>query len=374
MPLQDTHPTPAFGGFGLKNRRSVSVGSEEYRIPRQQTPNSSTCRSRTGTRYFSGRSRKRQTNNVPNFIKTIGDPDPFTPIVPPSRLNPLFELARTFDRFAPARGMIRDVFSSYVDRDGNFLEQFQTTGFDSRIWELYLHAYFVDSGFNILPSVSPDFVVSKGSTTIGVEAVTANPTQGLDPRQREQLYSSTRLISSLSDALITEMEGAFEYKQKDFVPIKLGSALYSKLEKRYWESASMDSVPLVFAIETFHDAASLYYSSAALATYLYGFRQEHLWNTDGRLLVVPRRVDTHTFGRKTIPSGFFLLPGAENVSAVLFSNSGTINKFNRMGQQGAHPDPEMVMLRYGTCYDLDPDAAVPQYFRYQVGDLRFEEW
>ena len=213
--------------------------------------------------------------------------------MPRSRLNPLFELVRTVDRFAPARGMIREVFSTYVDRDGNFLEQFQTTGFDSRIWELYLHAYFVDSGFNLLPSVSPDFVVSKGSVKIGVEAVTANPTQGLDPRQKGYLYSSTRLISSPSDALITEEDGAFAYKQKDFVPIKLGSALYSKLQKRYWESASMDSVPLVFAIETFHDAASLYYSSAALATYLYGFRHEILWSTDERLLIVPRRVDTH---------------------------------------------------------------------------------
>ena len=323
---------------------------------------------------FSGGLRKRQTDNVPNLIKTIGDPDPFTPIVPPSRLNPLYKLARTLDRFAPARGMIREVFSTYVDRDGNLLEQFQTTGFDSRIWELYLHAYLVDSGFNLLPSVTPDFVVSKGSTTIGIEAVTANPTQGLDPRQGEQLYSSTRLIGSPADALITDLQGEFEYKQKDFVPIKLGSALYSKLKKGYWNSDSMDGVPLVFAIETFHDVASLYYSSAALGIYLYGFRHEHLWGADGRLLVVPRRIDTHTFGRKTIPSGFFFLPEAENVSAVLFSNSGTMNKFNRMGQQDAYFDPEIVMLRYGTYYDPDPDAAVPQYFRYQVGDPLFEEW
>ena len=317
----------------------------------------------------------RTTNETTDVPKTVGGADPFTPIVPSSRMNPLFQLARTLDRFAPARGMIRDVFSTYFDRDGNFLEQFQTTGFDSRIWELYLHAYLVDSGFNFSPSVSPDFVVSKAGTTIGIEAVTANPTQGLDPRQGGQLYSSTRLISSPTDALITELGGAFEYKQRDFVPIKLGSALYSKLKKRYWESDSMgSSVPLVFAIETFHDAASLYYSSAALGTYLYGFRHEHLWRTDGRLLVVPRKVNTHTFGGKTIPSGFFFLPEAENISAVLFSNSGTINKFGRMGQQGAHFDPEIVMLRIGTYYDPDADAAVPQPFRYQVGDPRFDEW
>jgi len=30
----------------------------------------------------------------------------------------------------------------YEDVDGNFIEQFQTTGFDARIWELYLFAAF----------------------------------------------------------------------------------------------------------------------------------------------------------------------------------------------------------------------------------------
>ena len=314
------------------------------------------------------------TNETTNVPKAVGVADPFTPIVPSSRLNPLFQLARTLDRFAPARGMIREAFSTYFDRDDNFLEQFQTTGFDSRIWELYLHVYLVDSGFNFLSSVSPDFVVSKAGTTVGIEAVTANPTQRIDPDQGDQLYSSTRLISSPRDALITELGGAFEYKQRDFVPIKLGSPLYSKLQKRYWESDSMVGVPLVFAIETFHDAASLYYSSSALGTYLYGFRHEHLWSIDRSLLIVPRKIDAHTFGGKTIPSGFFFLPGAENISAVVFSNSGTINKFNRMGQQGSYFDSEVTMLRYGTFYDPDPDAAVPMYFRYKVGDPRFQEW
>lgn len=34
--------------------------------------------------------------------------------------------------------------------------------------------------------------------------------------------------------------------------------------------------------------------------------------------------------KKQIPSGFFNLPDAENVSAVLFTNTGTIPKFLRM--------------------------------------------
>ena len=170
------------------------------------------------------------------------------------------------------------------------------------------------------------------------------------------------------------LDRGFEYKQRDFVPIKLGSALYSKLQRRYWETSSMANVPIILAIETFHDAASLYYSSAPLSTYLYGYRHDHLWDAEGRLLIVPSKVETHTFGGKTIPSGFFFLPGACHISAVLFSNSGTVSKFNRMGHQGLYFDPRITLMRFGMCQDPDPDAAVPKYFFYTVGDPQFEEW
>jgi hypothetical protein len=45
----------------------------------------------------------------------------------------------------PARTMLDDVFEDFVDPDGNFLEQFQTEGFDSRFFELYLFAYLAPS-------------------------------------------------------------------------------------------------------------------------------------------------------------------------------------------------------------------------------------
>lgn len=50
----------------------------------------------------------------------------------------------------------------FVDIDGNFVEQFQSTGFDARLWELYLNTYlneeqfFFDREYN-----APDFIVRK---------------------------------------------------------------------------------------------------------------------------------------------------------------------------------------------------------------------
>ncbi len=300
--------------------------------------------------------------------------DLFVPIVSPSKLNPLFRIVANLDSYTPARGMIGEVFDSYEDYDGNFVEQFQTTGFDSRIWELYLHAYLTNSGFTILPSVSPDFVVSKEDQTIGIEAVTANPTQGPIEDQSQEVYSSTRLVVPPFDSKLPKLDGAFDYKQEDFVPIKLGSALYSKLNKRYWELPNMCDKPIILAIETFHEEAALHYSSTALGTYVYGFRHSYMWDTDGNLMIVPQKVDSHVFGGKSIPSGFFFQPEACHVSAVLFSNSGTVSKFNRLGQQGSYHNPRIRLIRFGDCYNPDPNAATPLPFVYEVGDPDYLEW
>ncbi|MFH1560817.1 MAG: glycosaminoglycan attachment protein [Chloroflexota bacterium] len=311
---------------------------------------------------------------IADLVRSINGRDPFKPIVPTHRRNSLYKVVAEHEAYSPARGMIREVYDSYVDLDGNFIEQFQTTGFDSRIWELYLHAYLVDAEFSLLPSVRPDFVVSKGGITLGIEAVTANPTQNLQLSERDNGYPSVILHTPPFDYKVPVLDASFVEKEKDFVPIKLGSALYSKLKKHYWELDNMTERPIIFAIETFHDRESLHYSSVALGTYLYGYHHEHLWDPDGRLIIVPRKVDSHVYAGKTIPSGFFSLPEAKHVSAVLFSNSGTISKFNRMGQMGRHRNPRIRLIRQGTCYNPDPNASTPAVFAYEVGDPRYQEW
>ena len=85
-----------------------------------------------------------------------------------------------------------------------------------------------------------------------------------------------------------------------------------------------------------------------------------------------RRVPSHKHGTKEIPSGFFDLPSAENVSAVIFSNEGTLMKFNRMGFD-FRSYPGVRMIRVGFRVDFDPSATAPATFGYLVGDFN-EEW
>jgi hypothetical protein len=91
-------------------------------------------------------------------------------------------------------------------------------------------------------------------------------------------------------------------------------------------------------------------------------------DADGKLIATHTRINEHKSGTKEIPSGFFAQPDAENVSAVLFSNSGTIARFNRMGHQGAHHSDSVRMIRWGTCYRFDPNSTWPEMFLYEVGD------
>ena len=311
---------------------------------------------------------------LPNLARAIRPKDPFVPIVPLSRLNPLFRIVANMESHSPARGLIREAYRYYTDKDGNFVEQFQTKGFDARIWELYLHVYLTDCGFTLLPAVSPDFLVSKSGEEVAIEAVTANPTQGLVTGELTNPHSSTRLLTPPFDQKLPQLDGAFDYKQKDFVPIKFGSALYSKLKKEYWNSPTAKNLPIILAIETFHEEASLHYTSSVLATYLYATQQTYVWDNHGDLLIVPQKVEEHSFAGKTIPSGFFRLPKAEHISAVLFSNSGTVSKFNRMGQQGPYHNPRITLFRFGECVNPDPNAVRPDKFYYEVGNPDWMEW
>lgn len=64
----------------------------------------------------------------------------------------------------------------YEDADGNFGEQFQTTGFDARIWELYLFAALSEAGYIIDKSApAQDFAAVGPLGEFLVEATTVNP-------------------------------------------------------------------------------------------------------------------------------------------------------------------------------------------------------
>ena len=271
-------------------------------------------------------------------------------------LHPQFKHLRDLPGYAPARGLLRELQESFVDPDGNFVEQFQTFGFDSRTFELFLSTMLSNAGHEIDRNADrPDFLVAKGGITAAIEAVTANP----PPQKDIQPYD------------IFSKEQALEQTQLDIehtLPIRLGSPLFSKLRKEYWKLPHVKGRPLVLAIQDFHVAGALGSTNTPLMHYLFGLGQRWWHDEEGNLTIENHELTSHKLGDKEIPSGFFRQDGAENISAVLFCNTGTIPKFNRMGHQGKYKTKGVRMLRWGTCYDHTPNASMPRPFVYEVGD------
>jgi hypothetical protein len=281
--------------------------------------------------------------------------DLFTPVVPDGRLHPAFK-ALAHRGFEPARRVLAGITATFNDKDGNFVKDFQTTGFDARLWELYLHAYLLSDGFTLDDTKQvPDYIATKAARTVFIEAVTVNPTDAK--------------AAGEADAAAGGLTGwdLFSYRMQNVYPIKFGSPLFSKLKKKYWEQEHARGQPFILAIEDFQEPGSMVWTGSALELYLYGQNYSWYHEVSGELVVVPEGIDKHQHGAKQIPSGFFAQPDTEHISAVLFSNSATISKFNRMGfQAGCRPEG-LGMIRAGSRYNHTPHATEPLPFSYVVG-------
>lgn len=283
-----------------------------------------------------------------NLFQQLGRPD--------EQLHPSYLTLRDAPAYAPARALLRELQETFEDPDGNFVEQFQTTGLDSRTFEFFLDTLFKAEGHQVNRAhARPDFLLTKDGVKAAVEAVVAaTPTnEGIQPYFAMPAHM--------------DLEVTREYLRHN-VPVRLGSPLFTKLNQRYWELPHVAGLPLVIAIQDFHEAGSLSRSGTSLSRYLYGLEQHWYQDANGQLVITEQAIDFHRVGAKEVPSGFFKQPGAENVSAVLFSNSGTIPKFVRMGQEGAHRSDAVRILRWGACYRHDPNATLPAGFVYEVGD------
>ena len=291
----------------------------------------------------------------------IGPPLDFFKLVKPrEKLSEDFLKLAEQEGLSPARGIIEPMMHWYEDVDGNFIEQFQTTGFNARIWELYLFATFVEMEYSLdRIHPMPDFTCTGVLGKFNIEAMTVNPSQHKAGESKPQPSRDT------------------EKEKRDFLrehmPTKFGSTLTSKLAKKYWEKPHVAGKPLLFAIQDFSAPGSMVYTRSALLIYLYGYEFDWTYGINGLLNIIPKKITEHRWDNKIIPSGFFDLPDAENVSAVLFNNSGTIAKFKRMGVLAGFGSRRLVLVRTGFAVDHDPNATRPRPFKFGVNALDYHE-
>lgn len=315
-----------------------------------------------------------RNENLTELGSQLDEPnEPFDVLrVPPGvdtdKLHPYFRELLERPGRVPARAVVKEIGPWLAPSDPHFVEEFQFRQFDQRLWELYLWAAFREIGFDVDQMEAPDFMCRAPGIEFTVEATTVAP-------------SGSGPLAVHPNPQTPEEMRAF---LADYMPMKFGSALLSKISKKdvqgrhYWEREETAGKPFVIALADFHKQAerdqlgSMTFTHSALWPYLYGQRVE--WEmVDGRLIVQTRNNSSHSFNGKTIPSGFFDQPGTENVSAVLFSNAGTISKFDRMGVIAGFGAPGHIYQRIGFRFNPDPNAVTGIPFSEDVSDPRYVE-
>ncbi|RTY79313.1 hypothetical protein [Pseudomonas veronii] len=279
------------------------------------------------------------------------------------KIHPGFYRLANSPEYKFSKKLLGKIQKKLSDPDGNFVEQFQTAGFDQRLFELYLNESFEECGFTVERDYNrPDFILRCGDTSVAVEAVTASlSNQGIveyDPVPNWGLGADGVREKSLNEWAV-----------------RLGSPLYTKYQKKYWELPQVAGKPFVIAIQDMSRPGSTKASAATLMQYLYGVEFGMQRDKNGILCPTFKSVKECQGAEKSIPSRFFDLPEAKYISAILFSNEGDLDTFNRIGYVAEDCDPNYIMLRYGMCDGYESNGT-PAPFVYRVGSCRApcEKW
>ncbi len=288
-------------------------------------------------------------------------------------LHPHFRLLTESPGRHPSRSVFKEIGPWLAPADPHFVSEFQFSQFDQRLWEMYLWATFRELRFDVTQPEAPDFLCKAPGIAFAVEATTVGP-------------SISGVLADHPDPKTPEEMTEF---LANYMPMKFGSSLTSKLNKKdkdgrsYWERGDTSNTPFLLAIADFHISGSevsegkrgsMTYTHSALWPYLYGHRVE--WEmVDGQLMVRAVKGTDHKYKGKTIETGFFDLPGAENISAVIFSNAGTLAKFDRMGIAAGFLPVDHKYVRIGFRYNPDPNAVHPLAFAEEIGREDYvEHW
>lgn len=287
--------------------------------------------------------------------------DPLEPLPPSTRRRPLllkagprrksreFEILTSTISHLPALMAIGECYLALPNSDANFVTDFQTSNFASRLFELYLLACFREQGLNVRQDhVSPDFRIEKNGVECWVEAVTANSetprASGIGDWVNAPADRNERLAGSPAERFAKTLRG--------------------KLQRNYHDLEHVKGRSFALALADFHESGSMIWSREALPTYLYGLRADIEGEGDQR-----RAVGTpiaKLTGKHGIPAGLFRDPDFAHLSGVIFSNAATIAKFNRMGFLAGLRPPGLKMIRRGILLDRTPGVLKPIPFELSV--------
>jgi hypothetical protein len=254
--------------------------------------------------------------------------DLFTPIVSRERFHPAFETVFN-DATEYDKTLLNQWAEGFVDRDGKFVKEFQTT-FDSSFWELYLHAALKELGMVADFQWSrPDFCIQSPMPFL-VEATVALNAQG---------------TPSVTETKPLEMPPDFNEFNRQAV-IRLSNSFHSK-RKKYVESYCLlphvAGKPFVLALAPFDRPHFQLQAQRAVEALLYrAYVDEETYLRKHPRRDVPLLAEDLPYVEKDsgerLPLGVFCDSSMSEISAVIQSTAATWSKVRAMSG-----DPDVII-------------------------------
>lgn len=137
----------------------------------------------------------------------------FDPVVDESRQHHNFKsICRAGNGFA--LDVLNDWARGFVDRDGKFVEEFQTT-FNSAFWELYIFAVLKKYGLVVdFSKIRPDFCIPQQRLVI--EATIASNAQGAEPEHARKGQAPPADLNPFNMRSILRLSNSISEKHRKY--------------------------------------------------------------------------------------------------------------------------------------------------------------
>jgi hypothetical protein len=221
------------------------------------------------------------------------------------------------------RQVILEWSNGFLDRDGKFVVEFQTT-FNSSFWELYLNAALRSLGFALdFTHTAPDFSAARDGMNVAAEATIASNADGFAPEWEGEPGE---------DLSPERLRAMVEYSS-----LRLANALDGKLKKYRSAYSSLQHVqgkPFVICLAPFEQPFSYAIADRPLRRVLYGLDMPVYVDDEerGQRVIVGEALTEHAWKESgaAVPFGLFSDNRAREVSAVIFSSVATFGKVHAL--------------------------------------------
>lgn len=241
----------------------------------------------------------------------------FAPIAPASRWHPIFKML-CHDDNAPERAVLMEWARDFKDRDGKFVQEFQTT-FESSFWELYVHAALREFGMAVdLGYDAPDFMVTAPQPFV-VEATIAAAPQGSPPAFGPGPPAVPDDLNAYNAQAILRICNSLDAKMRRY-------------RERYAQLAHARDKPFVVALAPFDRPLPQLAANRPIVAALYGlyFDEEASIAGGHDELVTYSIAGVAKPSGAPVAAGLFARPEYADLSAVMYSPVATWGKLRAL--------------------------------------------